>query len=119
MWHRKLIIALIVVAGLFLILVNIDFWPQNEIDRSKGEELVHKYLQSGEVDSVLLEETNVEVFIPNEPYFLFIENSFNGDFNGSIYSKEVQIPDSIRFEEFYLTRVEKTSEQWTKVYGKW
>ncbi|MCH2233364.1 MAG: hypothetical protein MK078_03840 [Crocinitomicaceae bacterium] len=120
MWHKQLIILILATAVVFLVVFNIPWvYSHHEFNRAIGEELVLKYQKTGEVDSVLFDESNAVKFIPNHPYYLFIEESTKSDYNGSIYSLESAVPDSIHFNQYYLTYLERTARNWTVVYGKW
>jgi hypothetical protein len=91
-----------------------------ELDKQVAEELILNLDKTGTIDSLLLHESNAHRIMEHNGYYLLVVNSFNGDFNGYIYTKKgTNNFDSLKFEHFYILDSEEEKNNWTKVYGKW
>ena len=104
----------------FLVLVNCSCsWGlKQEIDKEAAENLIQQGIQN--FDQSQLERSNAQNVVFADSDYLFVINSFNGDFNGYVFSRKNK-PDfkMMRFETFYITHHDNTENNWTKVYGKW
>jgi len=87
---------------ILLCLVSCDFGLSEELNKSKAEELILSHKNTGVIDRILITESNVHSVVEKNGIYLFVVNSFNGDFNG-----------------YYNLHSEKSEGKWTKVYGKW
>ena len=89
-----------------------------EIDKEEAEKLINQQLTS--FSSEQLAKYNAESIVVQEGDYLIIANSFNGDFNGFVYSLNKN-PDfkKMKFGKFYITDYDKTEGYWTWVYEKW
>jgi len=103
---------------IILYLYSCDFGLKKELNKASAESFINQGIV--EFDKELLKQCNVEqVFFSNGNY-LFVANSFNGDFNGYVYSSSQHIkPTNLKFESYYITNYDSTMKNWTKVYGKW
>ena len=93
-----------------------------EIDKEYAQRLINHHQSSGQIDSTLLEKSNSQkVEHNNYSNYLFIINSFNGDFNGWVYTQDsTQKPKEIRFLNFYYIKtIIKKEGKWSQVTGGW
>lgn len=105
---------------LLLMLGSCNFGLTEELDKSKAEALINSHIKTGELDSLLITESNAHSVIENNGVYLFVVNAFKGDFNGYIYSeKKLNNKDSLIFNHFYILEYEESEGKWTKIYGKW
>lgn len=109
----KLLILIILISG-----NSCSLGLDNEIHRKTAELMIEQSIIN--FSNEQLEECSAEQVIVNNGDYLFIENSFNGDFNGSLYStKKTSSILKAKFDDFYITSNDSTEGNWTKVYGKW
>lgn len=103
---------------LVFLLVSCDFGLNHDLDKATAEKLIHEKTEN--FSKTELELCNAQVVIFKNGDYLFVVNSFKGNFNGYIFSKHDN-PDfmKMKFEDFYITNHEKSKDSWTKVYGKW
>lgn len=113
--------SIVTILSLLISLTScVEMAINDDIDRTIAKELIDKYDKTNKVDSTLLKNANIEKLIPNGDYYLCINNSMIGDFNGEVYSKYGRpVPDSIRFEIFYIKFIDTVEGKWTKVSGSW
>jgi len=105
---------------ILLCLVSCDFGLSEELNKSKAEELILSHKNTGVIDRILITESNVHSVVEKNGIYLFVVNSFNGDFNGYVYSEEkLDNFDTLKFNHFYNLHSEKSEGKWTKVDGKW
>lgn len=105
---------------LLLLLVSCDFSLSEELNKPKAEKLILRHINSGVLDSILLIESNARRVVEKNGIYLFVVNSFNGDFNGYVYSEEKLFSyDTLKLNPFYVFHSDYTEGKWTKVYGKW
>ena len=103
-----------------LCLVSCNFGLSDEFNKPKAEELIIGHLNTGLIDSILLSESNAQRIIEKNGVYLFVVNSFNGDFNGYVYSEpKLNNYDTLKFDHFHTLHSDKVEGKWTKVYGKW
>lgn len=104
----------------FLCLVSCDFGLSEELNKPKAEELIDSYENTGVFDSLLVSESNTHKVLEENGVYLFVVNSFKGDFNGYVYSEQkLDNFDTLIFDHFYTLHSDETEGKWTKVYGKW
>lgn len=65
---------------LFLISYSCSFGLKQEIDKEAAEKLIQQGIT--QFDSSLLEQCNAQAAFFADGNYLFVINSFNGDFNG-------------------------------------
>ena len=103
-----------------LSLVSCDFGLSEELNKPKAEELILSHKNTGVIDSILTTESNAQRVVEKNGIYLFVVNSFNGDFNGYVYSEEkLDNFDTLKFNHFYTLHSDQSEGKWTKVYGKW
>lgn len=91
---------------------------RQEVNKEQAVNFINKDIKN--FSEVQLKKCNAEQVIYNKSNYLFIINSFNGDYNGYIYSKNTQSSiKNMKFGNYYVVRHEETIDNWTKVYGKW
>lgn len=68
-----------------------------------------------------LQKKKVQQLIQQEEKILFVMNSFNGDFNGYLFSKTVEntVTPPITIEDFRIKTVSSIESNWFEVYGSW
>lgn len=89
-----------------------------ELDKDSAEVLItrdiHVYSKSQ------LEDCNAQQIIRVSGDYLFVTNSFNGEFSGYVYSiKNNPNFQNLKFNKLYITSFDISDGNWTKVYGKW
>ena len=107
---------------IFIILNSIgcDIPLNNKIDKVEAEKIIKKNLTPSNINQEQLDKCNVDQIIVSDSNYLFVVNSFNGDFNGYIFSlKNNSDFANVKFEQFYITSQEITKDNWTEVYGKY
>lgn len=95
-----------------------DFGLKQELDKECAENLIQE--RKDNFNETEKKECNAQEVILVDGDYLFVVNSFNGDFNGYVYSKKTN-PEfkKMRFDDFYISHHDNTEGLWTKVYGKW
>jgi hypothetical protein len=89
-----------------------------ELDKDSAEILIAKDIQF--YSKSQLQDCNAQQIISASGDYLFVTNSFNGEFNGYVYSiKDNQNFKSLKFNKLYITSFDISDGNWTKVYGKW
>lgn len=95
-----------------------DFGLRQEVNKEQAVNFINKDIKN--FSEVQLKKCNAEQVIYNNGNYLFVANSFNGDFNGYVYTKDLTVLlDTMKFNNFYFTHHDSTIGNWTKVYGKW
>ncbi|MBL4754347.1 MAG: hypothetical protein JKY52_12235 [Flavobacteriales bacterium] len=108
------------IVTLAVLLTGCDFGLKEDLNITKAELFITRYENTGKVDTLMLNHANADAFEVNRDHYLFVVNSFNGDFNGWVYSKNAaSIPRSLKFQQFIIKQHDPTKGNWTKVYGKW
>lgn len=91
-----------------------------ELNKQKAEELIAIHKKTGIIDSSLITKSNSRRVVEKNGIYLFVVNSFKGDFNGWVYSDEnLNNYDTLKFDHFYTLDSDESEGKWTKVYGKW
>ncbi len=102
------------------LVLSCDIGLSEDLNKTKGKELIDKHLSTGVLDGALLAESNAQKVIEANGDYLFVVNSFNGDFNGYLYSEKYpENTDTLKFNQFYVLHSENSIGKWTEVYGKW
>lgn len=111
--YKSLIFTLTIV-----VLNSCGFGMQEEINKESAENLINQNVR--EFDDEQLDECNADEIIFSDGNYLFVANSFNGDFNGYVYSTSQHLNlSNLKFDDLYIAHSDSPEGNWTKVYGKW
>ena len=102
------------------LLVGCGLLLNNKIDIANAEKFITKHQATQQIDSVLLKKSNAQNIAFNTYGYLFVANSFNGDYNGRVWLKDTTINiKKIKFGDLYIKTIRAKKGHWLEVYGGW